>query len=208
MELDKLAAVTSAPYYPPQQQNPYNQQTGTAAAKRAPSAADGVAAVPGNDSIQLSAVTLKNVDTIRTIEQKHTTMNQHIKGVRDTTEALNREATGIERMATSLNAIIKNFPPFPVSSKKRQELLMSYTSIRKELLKMAVPPPPQPVYEQVKNTWNSLFDAKGQMTPEAVPKLEQDSPDTAVQAASQGLDVTGRSLANLSSSVIQTLAQG
>jgi len=208
MELDKLAAVTSAPYYPPQQQNPYNQQSEATAPKQASPAADGVTAVPGNDSIQLSAVTLRNVDTIRAIELKHISMNQHIKGVRDTTEALNKEATGIERMATSLNTIIKNFPPFPVDSKKRQELLMSYTSIRKELLKMEVPPPPQPVYEQVKATWNALFDSKGQMAPEALPKLEQDSPDTSVQAAAQGLDVTGRSLASLSSSVIQTLAQG
>jgi hypothetical protein len=62
-------------------------------------------------------------------------------------------------MKGTLEAVVKNFPPFSPESSERQKLLMSYISIRKELVRMMVPPPPPPLYEKVKHTWEKLFPA-------------------------------------------------
>lgn len=220
MEIDKVGSQVAASYYAAQQQQQAQQQQVAAkqttesntakedtAAVEASASTASTAAV--NDKVQItSSVTLKNVDTVRAIELMHSRMNQQIKSVRETNEALNKEANQVDQMSTNLNSIMKNFPPFPVDSKERQEILMSYTSLRQEILKMTVPPPPTPVYEHVKDTWQSLFNDNGQIQASAVPALQPDSSDAAVKDAAKGLDTTGQSLAGLSSSVTQALFQG
>jgi len=219
MELNKIGGVDSTGYYAAaqqaalQQQQQARQSSAEAAQPEAgaesttASAPQGVAA--SSDRVQVtSTVTLKNVDTVRAIEQMHNRMNQQIKAVRQTNEAINQQADNIEKMTTTLNSIIKNFPPFPLDSKERQEILMSYTSIRKEILKMTVPPPPLPVYEQVKEVWKSVLGENGQLQSGAVPALQTDSPDSAVRDAIGGLGRSAQSLATLSSAVTQSLFQG
>ena len=219
MELNRIGGVDNAGYYAAAQQatvqkqqqaqqaNAEAEQSETSAESTAASAAQGIAAT--SDRVQItSTVTLKNVDTVRAIEQMHTRMNQQIKAVRQTNEVLNQQADNIEKMTTTLNTIMKNFPPFPMDSKERQEILMSYTSIRHEIMKMMVPPPPVPVYEQVKDVWKSVLGENGQLQPGAVPALQTDSSDSAVQDAAAGLGKTGQSLATLSSSITQSLFQG
>ena len=94
-----------------------------------------------SDQIRISSpVTLKNLDTVKAIEQLHNKMNTLIKGVRQTNEVINNASEQITHMSTALENIVKNFPPFPVDSKDRQELLMTYASIRQEILKMSFPP--------------------------------------------------------------------
>lgn len=218
MELDKVGSQVAASYYTAQQQTQQQQaatqQTSESSATKdtaAPVDAIVSSAAPAaiKDNVQItSSVTLKNVDTVRAIEQLHSRMNQQIKSVRETNEALNKEVTQVEQMTTNLNTIMKNFPPFPVSSKERQEILMSYTSLRQEILKMMVPPPPQQIYDQIKDTWKSLFADNGQLQASAVSALQPDSSDAAVKDAAKSLDTTGQSLAGLSSSITQALFQG
>lgn len=205
MELNPItsnAALTGAQAYqqptPATQQAQADQATSAAAIKAAP-------AKPVSDQVQTSSVALKNLDTVKAIEQMHTKMNQLISGVRETNEQLAKAAEQVSAMQANLNAIIKNYPPFNLDSKDRQDLLMSYASIRQELIKMMVPPPPPPIYEQVQQLWNATVGQNGQMLASAVPALETSSPDSMVQSAASQLATTADNLGALSSGVTQAL---
>lgn len=169
----------------------------------------GVSGTQGNDQVKLSsAVTVKNLDTVKAIEQMHARMNQLVKGVREANEEINKVVEQVNVMQSSLTAIMKNFPPFPLDSKERQELLMSYTSIRQEMMRMTVPQPPPPIYEQVKHQWDTTVGQNGQMLASAVPALDSSSSDAQVKSASAQLEASGRGLADLSSAITQALIGG
>jgi hypothetical protein len=155
-----------------------------------------------------SSVTIKNLDTVKAIEQMHSRMNQLVKGTRETNESLNKAAEQVNFMQSNLTSILKNFPPFPIDSKERQDLLMSYTSIRQEMMRMTVPQPPPPMYEQVKHEWDKTVGQNGQMLANAVPALDTGSSDTQVKEASSQLEKTSSNLANLSSGVTAALIGG
>ncbi|MGE0918192.1 hypothetical protein [Trichlorobacter lovleyi] len=166
-------------------------------------------AAQATDQVKLSSsVTVKNLDTVKAIEQMHSRMNELVKGTRETNEALNKAAEQVNFMQGNLTSIIKNFPPFPIDSKERQELLMSYTSIRQEMMKMTIPQPPPPMYEQVKHEWDKTVGQNGQMLSSAVPALETTSSDTQVNEAAVQLENASAGLANLSSSVTKALIGG
>lgn len=166
-------------------------------------------AVQANDQVKLSAsVTVKNLDTVKAIEQMHSRMNQLVKGTRETNEALNKASEQVSFMQSNLSSIVKNFPPFPIDSKERQDLLMSYTSIRQEMMRMTVPQPPPPMYEQVKQEWDKTVGQNGQMLANAVPALDTGSSDAQVREASAQLEQTSSNLANLSTGVTAALIGG
>ncbi|MSN25192.1 MAG: hypothetical protein GJV46_04910 [Geobacter sp.] len=161
------------------------------------------------DSVQVSStVTLKNLDTVRVIEQMHASLNQLAKGVRETNEFLNRSVGLVDSMNSTVQSIIKNYPPFPVDSKERNERLMEYSGLRKELVSLMVPPPPPPVYEKVKHMWGMLFEDQGSILAQnAIPQLDNSSSDTRLKEVSQTLDGTSAQLVGLSSKVTQALVQ-
>jgi len=155
-----------------------------------------------------STVALKNLDTVRVIEQMHASLNQLAKGVRETNESLNKAVDLVDSMKSSIQAVIKNFPPFPVDSKERNDRLMEYNALRKELISLMVPPPPPPVYEKIKHMWESLFeDQNGSLLMNSAPLLENSSSDAQLKDASQDLDKTSAQLADFSSKVTQALVQ-
>lgn len=156
------------------------------------------------DKIQINSVTLKNLDTVKAIEQMHARMNQMVKGARETNEEINKLSEQISQLQGNITTM-KNFPPFPVDSKERQEILMSYSSIRQEILRMTVPNPPAPLFEQVKDLWNSTFGQNGQMLASAVPALEAGSNDKQLQATAGQLEKIGQNLADLSSGITHAL---
>ncbi len=220
MELNKITGSDNSAYFSVAQQaaamKQQVQQVNSDRVKQDSGAETGIlsvtqgkASAPQNDSVRItSSVTMKNVDTVRAIEEMHLRMNQQIKSVRQTNEAINQQADGVEKLSAALSAIVKNFPPFPVENKTRQEILMSYISIRKEILKMTVPPPPLPVYEKVKHLWGSLFEENGRLSSDSIPPLQTDSSDSAVGSAVDDLAKSAKSLADISSSVTQSLFQG
>lgn len=161
---------------------------------------------PG-DQVRLnhSAATTKNLDTARSIEQMHAQLNQLAKGVRETNEGLVQAAEKSEQMRSTLQSIMKNYPPFPADSIQRQEILMSYVSIRKEIEQLMIPPPPQPVYEKVKHMWDSMFSQNGQMLPSAIPALTSSSSDQQLKDAAKGLDKSSERLALLSTGITDSL---
>lgn len=174
--------------------------------KESPQVANDTSSVVDTVKIRTS-VTMKNLDTVRTIEQMHAHLNQLAKGVRETNESVNKATEQVDAMKNSLQVVLKNFPPFPVDSEERNNRLMEYTSLRKELLSLMVPPPPPAPYEKVKHLWDSLFDQEGKILPATVPPLENSSSDEQLKATIQDLDKTSMQLANLSTKVTQALVQ-
>ena len=159
-----------------------------------------------NDSVKISSrVTLRNLDTVRAIEQLHAHLNQQAKGVRETNEAVNKVVEQVGAMRSNLQAILKNFPPYPIDSKERSEILMEYTSLRKQLMSLMVPPPPPPVYEKIQGMWSSLFEENGQVAKSNIPELENRSGDTAIKEAAYILEKTSTTLAEFSDKVTQAL---
>ncbi|MCE1227578.1 MAG: hypothetical protein LWW87_14025 [Geobacteraceae bacterium] len=160
------------------------------------------------DTVQIkSTVTLKNLDTVKAIEQMHAKLNDLVKGVRQTNEELNRAVDQVSQMQGNLMAIVKNYPPYPIDSMQRKELLMSYMSLRKEIESLMVPPPPPPVYEKIKSMWSAMFAQNGQLQASAVPPLENGSSDKQVQTTSDVLGRTIQQLSDLSTDVTQALVQ-
>jgi len=161
------------------------------------------------DSVQVSStVTLKNLDTVRVIEQMHASLNQLAKGVRETNESLNKSVDLVDSMNSTVQSITKNYPPFPVDSKERNERLMEYSGLRKELVSLMVPPPPPPVYEKVKHMWGMLFEDLGGTLPQnTIPQLDNSSSDARLKEVSQTLESTSAQLVDLSSKVTQALVQ-
>lgn len=159
-----------------------------------------------SDSVQLKySETSKNLDTVRAIEQMHSRINQLVKGVRETNEGLNSASESLDQMQTTLQKIVKNYPPFTADSPERQKFLMSFVSIRKEMEKLMIPPPPTPIYEKVKGMWDSVFDSNGQIRNSLVPNVDVSSSDNQVQNASENLEKTSKQLSAISDSVTKAL---
>lgn len=158
------------------------------------------------DTVQIkSSSVAKNLDTVRSIELMHGRLNELIKGVRQTNEDLNKAVETVAQMQGSLTSIVKNYPPYPIDSMERRDLLMSYMSLRKEIENLMVPTPPQPVYEKVKSMWEAMFAQNGQMQASAVPALETGATDKQVQQASEGLSALSDQLGGLSDKITQAL---
>ncbi|MEI6212818.1 MAG: hypothetical protein WCP10_01835 [Desulfuromonadales bacterium] len=204
METAKISSAVLA-------SNAYKQQVSSApkAGRQASQTTQAPSEVrPVSDSVLVrSSPSLKNLDTVRAIETMHASLNQLAKGVRETNESVNSAVEKVDAMRNSIESVIKNYPPFPIDSKERNDRLMEYTSLRKELLSMMVPAPPPPPYEKVKSMWSSLFDVEGRIKDASIPSLEKTSSDAQLKEASQQLDTTTSQLSEFSNKVTQALVQ-
>ncbi len=210
MDASKIGGLSPLPDY--QQMKAYGQVAQAAPAKEVtrhePASVSAESADVNKDRVNTSSsVTLKNLDTVKAIESLHTRMNQLIKGVRETNETLDSVAGNIDSMKRALSTILKNFPPFPMDSKERQQLLMSVSTLRNEIMKMTVPAPPLPVYEKVQGQWKDLLTPAGQVQPGSLAELTAASSDKEIAAAYTSLSDTGSGIASLSSGITQALVQ-
>jgi hypothetical protein len=94
-----------------------------------------------------------------------------------------------------------------MDSKERQQLLMSVSTLRNEIMKMTVPAPPQPVYEKVQSQWSQLLTSTGQIQSNSNTDLNPASSDKEVSAAYTAISTTGDGIAALSSAITQALVQ-
>jgi len=147
---------------------------------------DSVQSLSG-DKISISVELPKNtVDTLQKMGNISDFLNSVATNLRQSNEGLKAATAIVDQMKTSLDKIIKNFPPFPIDSKERMEQLMSYSSLQKQILSLMTPPPPQPVYEKVKHLWEGLTTGIGGTI--QTPSLPVDAPDSHVKAAAKQLD--------------------
>src|SRR6185369_14131738 len=101
--------------------------------------------------------------------------------LRQTNEGLKATSGIVSDMKTSLDKIIKNYPPYSLENKARIDELMSYSSLRKQIMSLMVPAPPPPIYEKVKHLWEDLFS--GPKNSLQIPTLPPDAPDSHINAA-------------------------
>jgi hypothetical protein len=117
--------------------------------------------------------------------------NLMARSIRTVSGSLAKVSDVIGGMNENLGKIIKNYPPFPQDSAERKEILMSYISLRKEILSMTFPPPPAPVYEKNTSLWEKLgYTDKGSIA-SSVPEISPTATDSEVHAASKILGELG-----------------
>ncbi|OGU10247.1 MAG: hypothetical protein A2075_21595 [Geobacteraceae bacterium GWC2_58_44] len=99
----------------------------------------GSAEPASGDQVLLSA----NLDgKFKERQLKHEQDNALAGAVRKTDRAMQALGQKIDAAKAPLDAIVKNFPPFSPEDKARMKLLREYSSIRKEIDQLTLPPPP------------------------------------------------------------------
>jgi archaellum component FlaC len=145
------------------------------------------------DKVSIRVELPKNtVDTLQRMGSLSDLLNSVATSIRQTNEGLKATSNIVNDMKTSLNDIIKSYPPYSLESKERIAQLMSYSSLKKQIISLMVPAPPSPVYEKIKHLWEDLFSGPNNTV--QTPTLPLDVPDSHIKAAASQLD-------NLSSQV-------
>lgn len=166
------------------------------------------AATPANssgDQVQLNiAVPRQAVDTLQKIGNINMLSNSTAKSLRDTATGLSQSTDLLDKMKAKLETITKNFPPFPIDSTERKDLLMSYRSIQKEIEKLTVPPPPPPIYDKVAGMWQDVF---GSDQAGSIPtiQLPDNASDAAVAQTAEQLSGTSQAVTKLNSAISTAL---
>lgn len=151
--------------------------------------------------IDSKPLSVNAVDTVKNLEQLQNKSNELAQDIRSTNKNVGKVTDLVSQMQSSLSSITKNFPPFNIESKERQQILMSYISIRKELIKMSVPPPASPIYEHISSKWEAVIGKNGMIAPDAVPALQTNSSDSEVALAEKNLNNTQGKLVGITAAV-------
>jgi hypothetical protein len=180
-----IAARNVAAIQRAQQQSspPKNSQNKTESTASAPVIGENHAS--DKVSIQLE-VPRKTLETLQQFGQVGDFLNTLATNLRHTQEALKSSSDVIDKMKEKLDTIVKNYPPYPMYSKERMAILLSYSGLQKEIRSLMVPPPPPPVYEKVQHLWQNLFTSQDGTVP--APKLPMDASDAQVKLAATQLD--------------------
>lgn len=125
---------------------------------------------------------------------------------KETDQKLSILADSIDKMKGALEGIVKNYPPFSPESSERKELLMSYASIRKEMLQLTLPPPPPPVYEKIQHQWQELFQKDSPSNTIKLPgELGSSTPDSDFKATIADLTKLHDGITSVRSDLKQSL---
>ncbi len=142
----------------------------------------------GSGSDKVSVSLHKAASTMDKLGTVNNEKNLVAKNIREIDSTLQGVTTVIDRMKLQLEKVVKNFPPFSQDSEERKEILMSYISLRQEIIKMTVPAPPEPIYEKHKTLWEKLgYQENGKLT-NSVPEISVASTDAQVKRALAGLE--------------------
>lgn len=159
------------------------------------------------DRVSIKVELPKNtVDTLHKMGNISDFLNSVAVSIRQTHEGLKATSHIAEDMKTSLDNITKNFPPYSLQSKERIDLLMSYSSLKKQIISLMVPPPPTPVYEKVKHLWEDLFSGPNKTI--QTPTLPHDAPDSQVKAAASQLENVSGQISQLQDALGNTVKEG
>jgi len=138
---------------------------------------------PAQDSVSVAVpASTKSLERLESVTNE---LNQVAKQLRATDTALQERQSLISRMKVELTKITKNYPPFPMESDERKEILMSYRSLRQFIEKLIVPPPPDPIYKQEKHLWDKLTTQD--VATAAAPDLALTASDGQVASALESL---------------------
>jgi hypothetical protein len=133
-------------------------------------------------------------------------LNSVATSIRQTNEGLKATSSVVDEMKVSLDKIIKSYPPYSLESKERINQLMSYSSLKKQIISLMVPAPPAPVYEKIKHLWEDLFSGPGATV--QTPTLPVDVPDSHIKAAASQLDNLSRQVGLLQDALGSSVKTG
>lgn len=114
------------------------------------------------------------------------TMNALAKSVRSADKAMvviNKDY--IEKMKEQLDAIIKNYPPFPPGSQERAQYLKTFSGLRSEIAELTIPPDAKTIQDNKVRTSPAGFD---------LPALSANSADAEIRVVRAKLDIAGKTL--------------
>jgi hypothetical protein len=157
------------------------------------------------DKVSIKVEISKNTaDTLQKMGTISDFLNSVATNLRQTNEGLKGASAVVSDMKSSLDNIIKNYPPYSVESKERIAQLMSYASLKQQILSMMVPAPPAPIYDTVKHLWEDLFSGSGNNTIQT-PTLPLNAPDSHVNAAAKQLDVISSQIGLVQDTMINSV---
>lgn len=157
----------------------------------------------GKDAISFGAPISAKTGRLSFLNDGSNSIALHAK---ETDQKLSSAADSIDKMKGALEGIVKNYPPFLPESSERKELLMSYSSLRKELLKLTFPPPPPPIYEKVQHQWQDLFQKDESSSSILLPgELESSTPDSDLKTTISDLTTLHDSIQSVRSDLKQSL---
>ena len=158
---------------------------------------------PSKDSISLGAAVSDKAGRLNSLSDGSNSLALRAK---ETDQKLSILAASIDKMTSALDAIVKNFPPFSLESSARKDLLMSYASIRKELLQLTFPPPPPPIYEKIQHQWQELFQKDAPSNTIKLPgELGSSTPDSDLKATMADLTTLHDGITSVRSDMKQSL---
>lgn len=141
----------------------------------------------GGDRVSIKIeIPKKTVDTLQKMGNISDLLNSVATSIRQTSEGLKAASSIVEDMKTSLDNIIKNYPPYSLANQERINQLMNYSSLKKQIMSLMVPAPPTPVYEKVQHLWEDLFSGPNNTI--QTPTLPTDVPDSHIKAAASQLN--------------------
>lgn len=156
------------------------------------------------DKVSIKVEISKNTaDTLQRMGNISDFLNSVATNLRQTNEGLKSASAVVTDMKSSLDQIIKSYPPYSLESKERIAQLMNYASLKKQIMSLMVPAPPTPIYDSVKHIWDDLFSAPGNTV--QTPTLPSDAPDSHVSAAAKQLDVISNQIGLVQESVVNSV---
>lgn len=90
------------------------------------------------DTVNLSSE--KTGNTFRKVDAITTQRNGVANSIRIADEAMQKIGIHLDEMKTTLNSILKQYPPFPPGSEERVALLKHFSTLRMQIEALAIPP--------------------------------------------------------------------
>lgn len=145
----------------------------------------------------------KTVDTLQKMGNISDFLNSVATNLRQTNEGLKATSAIVTDMKSSLDNIVKVYPPYSTESKERVAELMNFSSLKKQIMSLMVPAPPAPVYDTVKHLWEDLFSGANNTI--QTPTLPLNAPDSHINAAAKQLDVISSQIGLVQESMSKTI---
>ncbi|HIJ88382.1 MAG TPA: hypothetical protein HPP97_11990 [Desulfuromonadales bacterium] len=159
------------------------------------------------DKVSITVEIPKNTaDALQKMGSISDFLNSTATNLRQTNEGLKETSRIVTDMKSSLDKIIKNYPPYSIQSQERIDELMNFSSLKKQILSLEFPTPPPPAYESVKHLWEDLFSGPEKTL--QTPTLPKDAPDTHVAAAAKQLDVIGSQIGLIQETMSNAVMKG
>ncbi|WDN90061.1 hypothetical protein BuS5_03031 [Desulfosarcina sp. BuS5] len=110
------------------------------------------------------------------------------KSIRSSDNAMKTAEKHVDNMKNQLGKIVKNYPPFPQDSQERIAILRNYSSIRKIIDKLTIPPREDFIPETI--TWQNTFQEKfSEKNIPDIPELTPTNTDSEISASLEKLEI-------------------